>query len=43
MGGEEPAKTYIQRAIASGKSVVTATVLLAKHGPALVAQAVNAE
>ncbi len=37
MGGEEPAKTYIERAIAAGKGVVTANkLLLAKHGPALV-------
>jgi homoserine dehydrogenase len=37
MGGEEPAKTYIERALRSGKSVVTANkFLIAKHGPALV-------
>jgi homoserine dehydrogenase len=42
MGGEEPARGYIQRAIQSGKSVVTANkFLLAKHGPALVAAAVE--
>ncbi|MCA9629271.1 MAG: homoserine dehydrogenase [Myxococcales bacterium] len=37
MGGEEPAKTYVERAMASGKGVVTANkYLLAKHGPRLV-------
>jgi homoserine dehydrogenase len=42
MGGEEPARDYIQRAMKSGKSVVTANkFLLAKHGPALVAEAVE--
>jgi homoserine dehydrogenase len=39
-GGEEPAKTYIERAIEAGKGVVTANkLLLAKHGPALVEKA----
>jgi homoserine dehydrogenase len=43
MGGEEPAKTYLERAIASGKGVVTANkYLLAKHGPALVKAAISA-
>ncbi len=42
MGGEEPAKTYIEKAIAKGKGVVTANkYLLAKHGPKLVEQAVE--
>lgn len=41
MGGEEPARTYIERAIDAGKSVVTANKLvLAKHGPALVERAI---
>jgi homoserine dehydrogenase len=36
MGGEEPARTYLDRALASGKAVVSANkLLLAKHGPAL--------
>jgi homoserine dehydrogenase len=40
-GGDEPAKSYIERAIAEGKSVVTANkLLLAKHGPALVEAAI---
>jgi homoserine dehydrogenase len=40
-GGEEPAKSYIERAIDEGKSVVTANkLLLAKHGPALVEAAI---
>ena len=42
IGGEEPAKTYLERAIDSGKSVVTANkLLLAKHGPALVERAIE--
>lgn len=42
MGGEEPANSYIQRALQSGKSVVTANkFLLAKHGPKLVELAVE--
>jgi homoserine dehydrogenase len=37
MGGEEPAKTYIERAIRAGKSVVSANkMLLAHRGPELV-------
>jgi len=43
MGGEEPAQTYIHRAIAAGKSVVTANkLLIAKHGPELVESAIKA-
>jgi homoserine dehydrogenase len=42
MGGEEPANSYISRAIESGKSVVTANkLLIAKHGPALVSSAID--
>jgi homoserine dehydrogenase len=37
MGGEQPAKALIERAIVNGKGIVTANkLLLAKHGPALV-------
>jgi homoserine dehydrogenase len=40
MGGEEPAKQYIERAISNGKSVVTANkLLIAKHGVRLIEQA----
>ncbi len=40
IGGEEPAKTLIERAIREGKGIVTANkLLLAKHGPALVRMA----
>jgi homoserine dehydrogenase len=36
MGGEEPARGYLERAIGAGKGVVSANkLLLAKHGPAL--------
>jgi homoserine dehydrogenase len=43
MGGEEPARSYIERAIREGKGVVTANkLLLAKHGPSLVEQAIAA-
>jgi homoserine dehydrogenase len=36
MGGEEPARSYLERALSSGKGVVSANkLLLAKHGPAL--------
>lgn len=36
MGGEEPARTYLERAIRSGKHVVTANkVVMALHGPEL--------
>ena len=42
MGGEHPALDYIQRAIATGKGVVTANkLLIAKHGPALVEKAIG--
>jgi homoserine dehydrogenase len=35
-GGEEPARTYLERAIGRGKHVVTANkVVMAKHGPEL--------
>jgi homoserine dehydrogenase len=40
MGGEEPARTYLERALKAGKSVVTANkLLLAKHGAELVERA----
>jgi homoserine dehydrogenase len=43
MGGQEPAKTYIERATAQGKSVVSANkALLAAHGPGLLAKAAEA-
>ena len=36
MGGEEPARTYLERAIRGGKHVVTANkVVMARHGPEL--------
>ena len=36
MGGEEPARTYLERAIVAGKHVVTANKeVIAKHGPQL--------
>jgi homoserine dehydrogenase len=36
MGGEEPARSYLDHALSSGKAVVSANkLLLAKHGPAL--------
>jgi homoserine dehydrogenase len=42
IGGEEPAGTYIRRAIQAGKHVVTANKeLIAKSGPALLAEAHN--
>src|SRR5687768_13359978 len=41
MGGEHPAKAYLERAIAAGKGVVSANkLLIAKHGPALVQAAI---
>jgi homoserine dehydrogenase len=41
MGGEEPARDYVQRALDSGRGVVTANkMLLALHGPALVDRAI---
>jgi homoserine dehydrogenase len=40
MGGEEPARSYLERALSSGKAVVSANkLLLAKHGPALLKRA----
>lgn len=43
MGGEEPAKQYIERAIEQGLTVVTANkFLLAEHGPALLEKAQKA-
>ncbi len=43
IGGVEPARDYVLRALASGKSVVTANKeLIAKHGPELRAAAQNA-
>jgi homoserine dehydrogenase len=42
MGGEEPAKSYIERAIKAGKGVVTANkLLIAKHGPSLIDSAIR--
>ncbi|MFZ5890285.1 MAG: homoserine dehydrogenase [Myxococcota bacterium] len=42
MGGEEPAKSYIERAIRTGKGVVTANkLLIAKHGPKLIESAIQ--
>lgn len=42
IGGEEPAKTYMLKALAAGKHVVTANkLLLAKHGPELTRAAVE--
>ena len=42
MGGEHPARDYIERAIATGKGVVTANkLLIAKHGPELVEKAIE--
>jgi homoserine dehydrogenase len=42
MGGEDPAKTYIERAIQAGKGVVTANkLLIAKHGPRLIDSAIR--
>ncbi len=43
MGGVDPAKGYVERALDAGKSVVTANkMLLALHGPALVDRAIAA-
>lgn len=43
MGGQEPAKGYLDRAIAQGKSIVSANkALLAARGPALLAKAAEA-
>ncbi len=42
MGGEHPASEYIERAIKSGKGVVSANkLLIAKHGPKLVELAIK--
>lgn len=42
MGGEEPAKTYIERAIRSNKGVVTANkLLIAMRGPELIRKAID--
>ncbi len=42
MGGEEPAKSLISRALSVGKSVVTANkLLIAKHGPELLNTAIR--
>src|SRR5437868_14166314 len=39
-GGDEPMRSYIERAIQSGKHVITANkVVMAKHGPELLDQA----
>jgi homoserine dehydrogenase len=41
MGGDQPARGYIERALDQGKAVVTANkLLIATHGPALLARAV---
>jgi homoserine dehydrogenase len=40
MGGEEPAREYLLRAVRAGKHVVTANKeVMAKHGPEIVAEA----
>jgi homoserine dehydrogenase len=40
MGGAEPARQYLERAMSAGKAVVSANkLLLAKHGPSLLALA----
>jgi homoserine dehydrogenase len=42
MGGEEPARGYIERALQAGKAVVTANkLLIAEHGPELVERAIG--
>jgi homoserine dehydrogenase len=41
MGGEQPARAYVERAIDAGRGVVTANkMLLALHGPSLVDRAI---
>src|SRR6202020_515630 len=41
MGGVDPARGYVERALDSGRSVVTANkMLLAMHGPSLVDRAI---
>jgi homoserine dehydrogenase len=43
MGGEEPAKAYVERALALGKGVVSANkLLLARHGAPLLSRAAKA-
>lgn len=42
MGGVDPTLRFVERALDAGRSVVTANkMLLAKHGPALVARAID--
>ena len=42
IGGEAPARSYLERALTSGRSVVTANkYLISKHGPALVRAAID--
>lgn len=42
IGGESPARSYLERALKSGRSVVTANkYLISKHGPALVRDAID--
>ena len=42
-GGEEPMRSYLERALQSGKHVITANkVVMAKHGPELLAYRVPA-
>jgi homoserine dehydrogenase len=42
IGGETPARSYLERALNSGRSVVTANkYLISKHGPALVRAAID--
>ncbi|MEB2314367.1 MAG: homoserine dehydrogenase [Sorangiineae bacterium] len=44
LGGEEPARTLIERAIAARQGIVTANkLMLARHGPALLARAMEAD
>ncbi len=44
MGGVEPTKGYVERALEAKRSVVTANkMLLAKHGPALLDRAMAGE
>src|ERR1700694_2231463 len=41
-GGDEPMRTYLERAISAGKHVITANkVVMAKHGPELLALAAD--
>lgn len=42
LGGERPAKEYVERAIDAGKSVVSANkLLIARHGPQLIEKAIE--